>query len=79
MMVTRKVRCFRCGFPWTPRTAQPVSCPNCRSRVWNKMKPCCVQSLVHWAGSLTLSDGPVLCSSCGRGWQFECGEWRIAQ
>lgn len=84
-MVTRKVRCFRCGFPWTPRTAHPVSCPNCHSRVWHKMKPCCVQSLAAFGpNGLTPPASKVACL-CGRAWQFhwvespdfERGEWRI--
>ncbi len=26
--------CLRCGHHWEPRTAEPVSCPRCKSFQW---------------------------------------------
>ncbi len=35
-----KLRCKRCGHKWWPRKpdAEPVMCPACKSRLWNKEK-----------------------------------------
>lgn len=39
-----RFNCMRCKFSWPPRVVDhaPVSCPNCKSRLWNtapKLKP----------------------------------------
>lgn len=31
-----KARCLRCGLGWTPRTARPLRCPNCKSIRWDE-------------------------------------------
>lgn len=28
--------CKRCGYTWVPRTKDPLTCPSCRNRYWNK-------------------------------------------
>lgn len=30
----RILRCKVCRLPWAPRSANPQTCPNCRSRLW---------------------------------------------
>jgi len=38
MSETREqVRCLRCEHVWTPRTAQPKACPNCKQPRWWKV------------------------------------------
>ena len=29
-------RCNRCEFEWLPYVKDPVECPKCKSRFWNK-------------------------------------------
>ena len=37
--VTRtQLTCQRCGYEWTPIVANPKSCPECKSREWEKPK-----------------------------------------
>jgi len=31
--------CKNCGYTWTSRKEEPVSCPNCKIRIDNKVKP----------------------------------------
>ncbi len=31
--------CLRCGHKWEPRTAEPVSCPRCKSFQWKTESP----------------------------------------
>jgi len=35
-MPTDSLTCLRCGYQWTPRTADPLTCPHpdCRSPYW---------------------------------------------
>ena len=30
--------CQKCGYKWTPRKKKPKSCPECKSRDWDKDK-----------------------------------------
>lgn len=30
--------CLRCGNKWVPRVENPIECPVCKSRDWNKEK-----------------------------------------
>lgn len=31
-----RCRCSRCGHRWTPKVAEPVKCPGCKSVYWNR-------------------------------------------
>lgn len=31
--------CHRCRYQWTPRTAAPKECPNCKARLARARKP----------------------------------------
>jgi RNA polymerase subunit RPABC4/transcription elongation factor Spt4 len=35
-MKVRVLACKRCGHRWIPMVANPVMCPRCHSRYWNK-------------------------------------------
>jgi predicted Zn-ribbon and HTH transcriptional regulator len=30
------VNCKRCGYSWTPRKTEVMTCPKCRSPYWNR-------------------------------------------
>jgi len=30
------LKCLRCSYQWVPRTTWPKTCPNCKSRYWNR-------------------------------------------
>ena len=32
-----QVKCFKCGYQWTPRTDKPKSCPECKARLKDKI------------------------------------------
>jgi len=32
----RVLTCNRCGYSWSPRTAQPVRCPACKTPLWDQ-------------------------------------------
>jgi len=32
----RLLSCKKCNFSWIPRVDNPRSCPECKSRYWNK-------------------------------------------
>ncbi len=36
MNIIKKAKCKSCGYEWLPRTNNPVECPNCKTRKWNK-------------------------------------------
>lgn len=33
-----KQKCLRCGHTWLPRVSIPLSCPNCKNRLWDVPK-----------------------------------------
>jgi len=33
-----KKKCSKCNYEWKPRVDDPVECPNCKSRDWDKKK-----------------------------------------
>lgn len=35
-MKVPKLKCKRCDYSWVARTAEPRSCPKCKSPYWNK-------------------------------------------
>jgi predicted Zn-ribbon and HTH transcriptional regulator len=36
MLKIQHYKCHRCEYQWVPRTGEPKSCPNCKSRYWNQ-------------------------------------------
>lgn len=38
VMELHTLECQRCGHSWVPRKTEVLSCPNCKSRVWNQPK-----------------------------------------
>jgi predicted Zn-ribbon and HTH transcriptional regulator len=32
-----QIKCFKCGYQWTPRTDKPKSCPECKARLKDKI------------------------------------------
>lgn len=37
-MALPMLSCNRCGYKWQPTTANPLTCPKCRNRYWNKKR-----------------------------------------
>lgn len=37
-MVLPMLECNRCGYRWQPTTENPLTCPRCRNRYWNKKR-----------------------------------------
>ena len=38
MITITQQHCERCGHEWLPRIPEPVMCPACKSRIWDKPK-----------------------------------------
>ncbi len=47
MITITEQHCERCGHDWLPRIPQPVMCPACKSRIWDKPKDLNVSHALH--------------------------------
>lgn len=66
------LRCMVCGFEWKPRRADPVECPDCKSRLWRRKpgpprKHLCRRCRKEWVSRVAV---PKECPNCkSRNWR----------